>query len=73
MTRLLSELQRESEALRRKSDASRLIVNCSVSFASKWLTPRLHRLMADMPDLDVHLEVTVMVTVATRMRRRSAS
>ncbi|WP_064805950.1 MULTISPECIES: transcriptional regulator GcvA [unclassified Rhizobium] len=58
VTRLLSELQRESEALRRKSDASRLVVNCSVSFASKWLTPRLHRLMADLPDLDVHLEVT---------------
>ena len=58
VTRLLSELRRESEQLRRKSDASRLVVNCSVSFASKWLTPRLHRLMADLPDLDVHLEVT---------------
>jgi LysR family transcriptional regulator, glycine cleavage system transcriptional activator len=58
VTRLLSELQRESEALPRQGDASRLVVNCSVSFASKWLTPRLHRLMADMPDLDVHLEVT---------------
>jgi LysR family transcriptional regulator, glycine cleavage system transcriptional activator len=58
VTRLLSELQREAEDLRQKSDASRLVVNCSVSFASKWLTPRLHRLMADMPDLDVHLEVT---------------
>ncbi|WP_018236739.1 transcriptional regulator GcvA [Ensifer sp. BR816] len=58
VTRLLSELQRESAELRRKSDASRLVVNCSVSFASKWLTPRLHRLMADMPELDVHLEVT---------------
>ncbi|WCJ62784.1 transcriptional regulator GcvA [Agrobacterium tumefaciens] len=58
VTRFLSELQRESEALRHTSDASRLVVNCSVSFASKWLTPRLHRLMADMPDLDVHLEVT---------------
>ncbi|EJJ26073.1 transcriptional regulator [Rhizobium sp. CF142] len=58
VTRLLSELQRESEGLRRKSDASRLVVNCSVSIASKWLTPRLHRLMADTPDLDVHLVVT---------------
>lgn len=58
VTRLLSELSRESEALRRKSDTSRLVVNCSVSFASKWLTQRLHRLMANVPDLDVHLEVT---------------
>ncbi|OCP17471.1 MULTISPECIES: transcriptional regulator GcvA [unclassified Ensifer] len=58
VTRLLSELMRESEELRRKNDASRLVVNCSVSFASKWLTSRLHRLMADAPELDVHLEVT---------------
>lgn len=58
VTRLLSELSREAEELRRKNDGSRLIVNCSVSFASKWLTSRLHRLMADVPELDVHLEVT---------------
>nr|WP_246723205.1 LysR substrate-binding domain-containing protein [Rhizobium aethiopicum] len=58
-----------------------MVVNCSVSFASKWLTPRLHRLMADIPDLDVHLEVTDAavdfaadhVDVAlTRTRRRCA-
>lgn len=58
VTRLLSELAREAEELRRKNDTSRLVVNCSVSFASKWLTPRLHRLMANAPDLDIHLEVT---------------
>ncbi|OCC05330.1 LysR family transcriptional regulator [Labrys sp. WJW] len=60
VTRLLSELARESEALRRKNDQTHLIVNCSVSFASKWLTQRLQRLMAFVPDLDVHLEVTDM-------------
>lgn len=58
VTRLLSELAREAEELRRKNDTSRLVVNCSVSFASKWLTQRLHRLMATSPDLDIHLEVT---------------
>ncbi|PQZ45665.1 LysR family transcriptional regulator [Ochrobactrum sp. MYb15] len=58
VTRLLSELAREAEELRRRSDTSRLIVNCSVSFASKWLTQRLHRLIASSPDLDIHLEVT---------------
>ncbi|MBP1884125.1 transcriptional regulator GcvA [Sinorhizobium mexicanum] len=58
VTRLLSELSREAEDIRRRSDTSRLVVSCGVSFASKWLTPRLHRLMGNYPDLDVHLEVT---------------
>lgn len=58
VTRLLSELSRESEDIRRRNDTRRLVVSCSVSFASKWLTPRLHRLMGAHPDLDVHLEVT---------------
>jgi LysR family glycine cleavage system transcriptional activator len=58
VTRLLSELSRESEDIRRRNDTSRLVVSCGVSFASNWLTPRLHRLMGDHPDLDVHLEVT---------------
>ncbi|QRI66769.1 transcriptional regulator GcvA (plasmid) [Shinella sp. PSBB067] len=58
VTRLLSELSREAEDIRRRSDTSRLVVSCGVSFASKWLTPRLHRLMGSYPNLDVHLEVT---------------
>lgn len=58
VTRLLSELAREAESIRRKSDTNRLVVSSGVSFASKWLTPRLHRLMARYPDLDVQLEVT---------------
>ena len=58
VTRLLSELSREAGELRRKNDTGRLVVSCGVSFASKWLTMRLHRLMATYPDFDVHLEVT---------------
>ncbi|WCK03738.1 transcriptional regulator GcvA [Agrobacterium tumefaciens] len=58
VTRLLSELSREAEAIRSRSDTQRLIISCGVSFASKWLTPRLHRLMALHPEFDVHLEVT---------------
>ena len=58
VTRLLSELAREAETIRRRSDPMRLVVSSGVSFASKWLTPRLHRLMARYPDFDVHLEVT---------------
>lgn len=58
VTRLLSELGREAEALRRRNDTTRLVISSGVSFASKWLTPRLHRLMARYPDYDVHLQVT---------------
>ena len=58
VTRLLSELSREADDIRRRNDTKRLIVNCSVSFATKWLSPRLHHLMAEAPELDVHLEVT---------------
>lgn len=58
VTRLLSELQREAELVRRKDEDARLVVSSGVSFASKWLTPRLHRLMARYPDFDVQLEVT---------------
>lgn len=58
VTRLLSELAREAEDVRRRNDTTRLVVSSGVSFASKWLTPRLHRLMARYPDYDVHLEVT---------------
>jgi LysR family glycine cleavage system transcriptional activator len=57
VTRLLSELVREAETVRRRSDDTRLIVNSGVSFASKWLTSRLHRLMARYTDYDILLEV----------------
>jgi LysR family glycine cleavage system transcriptional activator len=58
VTRFLSELSRESEAIRSRGDTKRLVISSGVSFASKWLTPRLHRLMARYQDLDVHLQVT---------------
>ena len=58
VTRLLSELAREAEIVRRKNDDARLVVSSGVSFASKWLTSRLHRLVARYPDFDIHLEVT---------------
>lgn len=57
VARLLSELAREAEIVRRKNDDSRLVVNSGVSVASKWLTSRLHRLMARYPDFDILLEV----------------
>ncbi|MCM8733172.1 transcriptional regulator GcvA [Azospirillum sp. A1-3] len=58
VTRLLSELSRETESIRRRNETARLVVSSGVSFASKWLTPRLHRLMDRYPTYDVQLEVT---------------
>lgn len=58
VSRLLSELAREAEAIRRRSEDTRLVVSTGVSFASKWLMPRLHRLMARYPEFDIQLEVT---------------
>ncbi len=58
VARLLGELTREAELLRRQDSVSRLKISTSVSFASKWLAPRLHRLKAEHPELDVHLDVT---------------
>lgn len=58
VTRLLSELEREAQAVRRTNDGTRLFVNSGVSFASKWLTSRLHRLVARYPEIEIHLEVT---------------
>ncbi len=57
VTRLLSELAREAENVRRSNDDNRLVVNSGVSFASKWLTSRLHKLMTRYPDFDILLEV----------------
>ncbi|MBP0624133.1 transcriptional regulator GcvA [Cupriavidus consociatus] len=58
VARLLGELTREAERLRTQNSVSRLKISTSVSFASKWLAPRLHRLKARHPELDVHLDVT---------------
>lgn len=51
ITRLLSELAREAESGRRSGKDSRLVISSGISFASKWLATRLHRLMARYPDV----------------------
>lgn len=68
VTRLLAELAREADSVGRRSGESRLVVGTGISFASKWLTPRLHRLMARYPDLDIHLDVTDNVVDFTQGR-----
>ncbi len=56
--RALTELAQEAERLRGHGSLTRLSVSTSVSFASKWLAPRLHCLKTRHPELDVHLDVT---------------
>jgi len=58
ISRVLSELSRETASVRRKNESAHLLISSGVSFASKWLTPRLHRLMARHPDFHIHLDVT---------------
>jgi LysR family glycine cleavage system transcriptional activator len=58
VSRALAELAREAERLRSRDTAPRLTLSTSVSFASKWFAPRLHRLIARLPDVDIRLEVS---------------
>lgn len=58
VSRTLAELTREAERLRTIDAAPRLTISTSVSFASKWFAPRLHRLMARLPEVDIRLEVS---------------
>jgi LysR family glycine cleavage system transcriptional activator len=58
VNRALVDLTREADRLRTQKGTARLTISTSVSFASKWFAPRLHRLVARLPDVDIHLEVT---------------
>lgn len=58
VSRSLADLTREAGRLRSLQSTPRLTISTSVSFASKWLAPRLHRLIARLPDVDIRLEVS---------------
>jgi LysR family glycine cleavage system transcriptional activator len=58
VTRLPGNLTREADRIKAPDQAPHLIISTSVSFASKWLAPRLHRFKARHPDLNVNLDVT---------------
>src|SRR3546814_409160 len=57
VSRALAELIREAERLRSHEVTPWLTISTSVSFASKWFAPRLHRLMSRLPEVDIRLEV----------------
>lgn len=58
VTRLLGGLTREAERVRAQNAVTRLTISTGLSFASKWLAPRLHRLKTRHLEFDVHLDVT---------------
>ena len=58
MVALRKNLWSEAERLRGHDPGTRLAISTSVSFASKWLAPRLPRLKARCPQFDIHLDVT---------------
>lgn len=58
VTRVLGDLAQEAERLRGGGPDRRLTISTGISFAAKWLEPRLHRLKALHPEFDIHLDVT---------------
>lgn len=58
VARLLGELAGEAQRLRGDDTGKQLTVSTSVSFASKWLAPRLERLRRSCHPFDVHMDVT---------------
>ncbi|WP_237183373.1 LysR family transcriptional regulator [Roseomonas gilardii] len=52
VTRLLADLTREAECVRAQNRVTRLTISTGLSFASKWLAPRLHRLKARHPEFE---------------------
>ena len=58
VTRLLSDLMRESERLRGRNLIKSLRISTAVSFASKWLAPRLSRFRQRYPEFEIELDVT---------------
>jgi len=58
VTCLLGDLTREAERVRAQNRVTRVTISAGLSFASKWLAPRLHRLKARYPEFDIHLDVT---------------
>jgi len=58
VTRLLSDLMKESARLRGRNPIKSLRISTTVSFASKWLAPRLTRFRQRYPEFDIQLDVT---------------
>ena len=56
--RIFGELTGEAQRLRGGNADNRLVISTGISFASKWLAPRLQGLKASCPEFDVQMDVT---------------
>jgi LysR family glycine cleavage system transcriptional activator len=56
--RIFGELTGEAQRLRGGKADNRLVISTGISFASKWLAPRLQSLRAACPEFDVQMDVT---------------
>ena len=59
VTRLLSDLMKETERLRGRNLIKSLRISTTVSFASKWLAPRLSRFRQRYPEFDIQLDAAI--------------
>lgn len=66
MRAALSSIAAASEALRSDDRERRLVVSLLPSFAARWLTPRVGRLIERCPELDLELQSTHTLTDFSR-------
>ncbi|WP_114238391.1 LysR family transcriptional regulator [Dyella sp. C9] len=57
-TAAFTQLREACDALRQDATHSPFVLGCPVSLLARWMIPRLERLMAELPGLDLHLRPT---------------
>ncbi|KAA0695724.1 LysR family transcriptional regulator [Neorhizobium sp. P12A] len=55
----LSRIQKSAEDIRMKGRESNVTLAASTAFGSMWMLPRLARLRADLPDIDLRIQTSV--------------
>ncbi len=54
-TAAFAQLREACEELRQDATQAPFVLGCPVSLLARWMIPRLERLMAELPELDLHL------------------
>lgn len=54
-TAAFAQLREACQSLRPEAGHTPFVLGCPVSLLARWMIPRLERLMADLPELDLHL------------------
>jgi DNA-binding transcriptional LysR family regulator len=54
-TAAFAQLREVCNELRQDATRASFVLGCPVSLLARWMIPRLERLMADLPELDLHL------------------